>query len=244
MDEEQKRNIYQRVNEIRKEVHYVRKDKKVGEGGYLAVTHDAVTALTRESLIKHGVSLIPSLISSAVNPTGTTTAKGIPFIRYEAKYRFDVVNCDEPQDRFQLEIESHAIDQGDKAPGKALSYAKKYVVLKLLEIESGEEEEERDFQKAGKMLGGSIPKGVTPNADAGKYLTVEAKRKVEGFASDIIDCFAEEMEEQAFKIYEESGMDNEEKLFLWTFLDSKMRSSIKRQGAAKGNGNGTAATRQ
>jgi hypothetical protein len=44
---------------------------------------------------------------------------------------------------FSLVIEAHAIDQGDKAPGKALSYAKKYAVLKLLEIESGEGEEER-----------------------------------------------------------------------------------------------------
>jgi len=145
-------NIYQKINEVRKLVDYVQKDKRVGEGGYLAVTHDAVTALTRQHFIAQGVVIVPSLISSQTVLTGTATAKGIPFIRYEAKYRFDVVNADEPQDRFQVEIESHAMDQGDKAPGKALSYAKKYVVLKLLEIESGEEEEEREVQKPAEKI--------------------------------------------------------------------------------------------
>jgi hypothetical protein len=38
------------------------------------------------------------------------------------------------------------MDNADKAPGKALSYAKKYAVLKLFEIETGEDEESR-YQK-------------------------------------------------------------------------------------------------
>lgn len=226
-----KMNIYQRLNEVRKEVEFVKKEKRVGEGGYLAVTHDAVTALCRASLIKHGVVLVPSLVTSATVPTGTFTAKGVPYIRYEARYKFNVVNADAPEDCFSLELEAHALDQGDKAPGKALSYAKKYVVLKLLEIESGEEEEEREFQKSR----------ITPNSDAGKFLKKDEKQKVEGFASSIIDCYEAEMPEEGFKVYEEAGMTNEEKMFLWTFLDSKIRSSIKRQGEAKRKGNGNGA---
>jgi hypothetical protein len=221
-------NIYQRINEVRKAVAYVKKDKKVDGGGYMAVTHDAVTALAREHLITHGVVIVPSLVSSAVQQTGTTTAKGVPFIRYEARYMFNVVNADEPQDKFSLEIESHAIDQGDKAPGKALSYAKKYAVLKLLEIESGEEEEEREHQK---------PK-VTPNAGAGESLTSAQKEKVNRIAGEIIDWFEANNEENAFKVYEECGLDVEEKLFLWSFLGSKQRSTIKKMGEAK-KGNGT-----
>ncbi len=41
------------------------------------------------------------------------------------------------------------MDNADKAPGKALSYAKKYAVLKLFEIESGEDEESRFSDDAG-----------------------------------------------------------------------------------------------
>lgn len=220
-------NIYQRVNEVRKKVHYVRKDKKVGEGGgYMAVTHDAVTALAREHLIEQGVVIVPTLVGSQCVLTGTMTAKGIPFIRYEAKYRFNVVNADDPQDSFSLDIESHAMDQGDKAPGKALSYAKKYAVLKLLEIESGEEEEEREFQK---------PDKVTPNSGAMERLTKEEKARVEEAASSIIDCFEANMPDEAFKVYDEIKSDVE-KLGVWSFLDSKMRRSIKNTGEARRKG--------
>ena len=210
-------NIYQRINEVRKLVDFVKKDKRVGEGGYLAVTHDAVTALTRQHFISQGVVIVPSLVSSATVLTGTATAKGIPFIRYEARYRFDVVNADAPEDRFQVEIESHAMDQGDKAPGKALSYAKKYVVLKLLEIESGEEEEEREVQKVK----------ITPNAGARDALTKEQQRKVEELAGSVIDFFENGEPEKAYDTADKAHLDIEEKLFLWTFFDSKMRRKLK-----------------
>ena len=216
-------NIYQKLNEVRKAVDYVRKDKRVGEGGYLAVTHDAVTALTRQHFIKQGIVIVPNLLVSACVLTGTATAKGIPFIRYEARYRFDVVNADEPQDRFQVEIESHAMDQGDKAPGKALSYAKKYVVLKLLEIESGEEEEEREVQKVR----------ITPNAGAKDALNKEQRTKVEELAGSVIDWFENGEPEKGYEAAEQAKLDIEEKLFLWTFFDSKMRRKIKEIAAIK-----------
>jgi hypothetical protein len=213
-------NVLQRINEVRKAVAYVRKDKRVGEGGYLAVTHDNVTAETREHFIAHGVVIVPSLLSSAVVLTGTTTKNGVPFIRYEARYRFEVLNVDEPADKIVMELEAHAIDQGDKAPGKALSYAKKYAVLKLLEIESGEQEEDRSDQTA--------PKAIPANAGAGETLTGKQKSMLRDTATMIIDALAEERDVDAFG-YCESVTEVEEKLFLWSLLDSKQRRRIKEQ---------------
>lgn len=217
------RNIYQRLNEVRKKVDYVRKEKRVGEGGYLAVTHDQITALTRQHLIEHGILILPSLVSSMVSATGTFTAKGIPFIRYEARYRFQVVNMDDPQDKFEVEIESHAMDQGDKAPGKALSYAKKYAVLKLLEIESGEEEEERAFQRSK----------VTPAAGAEEAVKPERKEYINRLASTVIDCLEMNMPEEACKAISEANLEVEEKIWLWNgFLDSKQRALLKKTAEA------------
>lgn len=218
-------NVYQRINEIRKAVAYVRKDKRVGEGGYLAVSHDMVTAETREHFIAHGVVIVPSLVSSSTAPTGTMTKNNVPFIRYEARYRFDVVNVDEPTDRFQMEIEAHAIDQGDKAPGKALSYARKYCSLKLLEIESGEQEENRDDQKPAPAPTGAIP----ANAGAGDGLTEKAKSMVRDTAIEIVSALSEERDVDALGYYE-SVLENDEKLFLWSLLDSKQRRRLKEQG--------------
>lgn len=215
-------NVYQRVTKIREAVVYIQKDKKVEGGGYMAVTHDNVTALTREHFIKQGVVIVPAaVVQSAVKDTGTTTKNGTPFIRFEARYRFDVVNMDEPTDRFSIEIEAHALDQGDKAPGKALSYAKKYAVLKLLEIESGEEEEERQEQKPKESK-------VTPNAGAGDALTEKQRSMVRDTHTQVLDALAEERDMDAYALCE-SLTELEDKLYLWSLLDSKARSRIKAQ---------------
>jgi hypothetical protein len=214
-------NIYQRVSEIRKAVDFIRKDKKVE--GYMAVTHDAVTALTREHFIKHGVIIVPAaVVQSSVKDTGTQTSRGTPFIRFEARYRFDVVNADDPADKFSIEIEAHALDHGDKAPGKALSYAKKYAVLKLLEIESGEEEEERQEQHKPKES------KITPNAGAGDNLTAKQKSMIRDTQTQVTDALNEERDMDAYALCE-SITELEEKLYLWSLLDSKQRRRIKEQ---------------
>lgn len=138
----QPRNIYQRINEVRKKVHYAKKDKTVEGQGYKAVTHDAVTALLRNHLIDQGVLIVPRLISSAMLEVGKTQ-KGATIYRYEGKFEVDFINCDNPDDRITVPGEAHANDHSDKAPGKATSYATKYAMLKLFNIETGEDDEGR-----------------------------------------------------------------------------------------------------
>lgn len=135
-------NLFQKINEIRKAVDYIQKDKSVtaGAGGnYKAVTHDAVTGILRKHMIDHGVICVPSLVDSHSDPR----EEGAKQSRYRAKYKFDFINADKPDESISIVIEAHAMDNQDKAPGKAISYAKKYAVLKLFEIETGEDEESR-----------------------------------------------------------------------------------------------------
>lgn len=221
-------NIYQRVTKIREAVEYIRKDKKVES--YMAVTHDAVTALTREHFIANGVVIVPScIVQSAVKDTGTMTGKGTPFIRFEARYRFEVVNMDDPADKFCIEIEAHALDHGDKAPGKALSYAKKYAVMKLLEIESGEEEEERPEQK---------PKPAEAHKSVAREvwdgMTNEVKKKLTDISVLIVDYLNEGEDQRAFEYYTEQKekLDTDEQVALWSRLNSEQRATIKRLGEA------------
>lgn len=133
-------NIYQRINEVRKKINYIQKDKAVQ--GYKAVTHDAVTGQVRNALIEHGVVIIPRLVSSQTLDVGKTKS-GATIVRHEAVYDIDFVNMDDPADKFTARTEGHANDSGDKAPGKATSYATKYAILKVFNIETGENEESR-----------------------------------------------------------------------------------------------------
>lgn len=136
-------NLLQRLNAVRKAVKYIQKDKSVSTGGtgsYKAVTHDLVTAMTRDLLTEHGVLSFPSLVTSKMSPP--VKADGKQWL-YEATYDFEFCNMDDPADTKTVRIEAHANDNSDKAPGKALSYAKKYAILKILDIETGEDDESR-----------------------------------------------------------------------------------------------------
>ena len=142
-------NLFQRINAVRQAIKYVQKDKAVstGKGSYMAVTHDMVTAMVREHMIAQGIVCFPSLVTSTViQPPPVPGSERAPQLRYEATYDFTFVNIDDPSDRLIIRIEAHANDSGDKAPGKALSYGKKYAALKLFEIETGEDEESRVTQ--------------------------------------------------------------------------------------------------
>lgn len=133
-------NIYQRLNEVRKKVSYLQKKKEVQ--GYKVITHDEVTASIRDPFIKHGIITVPFQTDSNVVDVGRTKS-GATIIRYSGWYDIQFTNVDEPTDSVCVAIEAHAMDQGDKAPGKALSYAVKYAMLKILNIETGEDEEGR-----------------------------------------------------------------------------------------------------
>lgn len=139
-------NLFQRIIAVRKVAAYVQKDKTVstGQSSYKAVTHDAVIAVLRDAMNDHGIIAIPSLHSSttnepAVNADGTRAKQ----FRYDARFEVTFLNADNPEERETIYVEGHAMDNADKAPGKALSYAFKYALLKVFLLETGEDEESR-----------------------------------------------------------------------------------------------------
>lgn len=140
-------NIYKRVNAVMQEVEYIKKDATVQN--YLAVTHDNVIAQLRGSLINHGIVIVPSQIKGKLHEKSKKFDRGLKeeiidsMRMYEAKYKIKFVNMDDPKDFIAVDIESHALDNGDKAPGKALSYATKMALLKVFSIETGVNDESR-----------------------------------------------------------------------------------------------------
>lgn len=145
-------NLFQRINEVRKSIDYIKKDKTVsaGAGGnYMAVTHDMVTAMVRPHMIAQGIVCYPSFVhGETIQPPPKADGKDRQ-LRYEATYDFTFANIEDPKDCIVIRIQAHANDSGDKAPGKAISYAKKYAILKLFEIETGDDEESRNKEEGG-----------------------------------------------------------------------------------------------
>lgn len=78
---------------------------------------------------------------------------------------------------------------------------------------------------------------VTPTAGAEEALDSIQKNKVDAIASSIIDCFEawdiDKATVSVFSMIEQAKLDSEEKIYLWTFLDSKQRASLKKYADAK-----------
>lgn len=121
------KNIYQRLAAVMAKVDYVQKEKKQGMR-YSIVTHDAVTAKVRPALLAEGIVYHP--INIQHQQSGNRTEVGL-VVRF--------VNVDNPADFFDVPSLGYGIDDQDKGPGKAISYAVKYALLKTLGMETGDD---------------------------------------------------------------------------------------------------------
>lgn len=122
-----KLNIAQRINAAMADVDYVQKEKKQGMN-YSIVSHDAVTAKVRPILQKHGVVYYPRDMD--VKQDGNRTAACFN-VRFE--------NIDDRADYIDVATFGYGVDPQDKGPGKAMSYGVKYALLKVMGMETGDD---------------------------------------------------------------------------------------------------------
>lgn len=111
------------------EVDYIQKEKKQGMN-YTIVSHDAVTAKVRPVLLKHGIVYYPVRCEHKHEGNRAECSMSVRF-----------VNIDETTDFFDVPTFGYGIDTQDKGPGKAMSYAVKYALLKALGLETGDDPE-------------------------------------------------------------------------------------------------------
>ena len=139
------------------EVQYVQKDKSVSGGGanYKAVTHDQVVSVARASLVANGVMIFPNQISGEfiIKRDMNATPQPVKMGLYEGVYEINFVNIEDGNDKVTVTVHAHANDNGDKAPGKALTYATKSAILKVLCLETGENDESRVEQRDTNFIG-------------------------------------------------------------------------------------------
>lgn len=128
----QELSLAQRILKIMAEVEYIRKRPKAGLP-YPYVAHDDVSEALRGAFIKWGVVCLPSVVEERQEGN-----------RCVLKVSITLVNIDDPPDRISQAFVGHGVDPQDKGPGKALSYAVKIGLLKMLMIPTGERDIEQD----------------------------------------------------------------------------------------------------
>jgi hypothetical protein len=129
-------NIHQRINAVMNDCDYLQKKQaQQGKG----IKYDEVMAMIRALLIKHGIVIV--VRQKTMELVGGLEGKNQKV--YQGEYEMDLVNMDKPEEVVTHSAFAHGMDGGDKAPGKAHTYAVKIMLVKGFGIETGEDEESR-----------------------------------------------------------------------------------------------------
>lgn len=120
--------IFERILGIMRELDYIQKGPKSVNGQYRYASHDQVSAAIHPLLVKYGVVIIPSVEELRQEGNRTVVKLNVVF-----------VNAECPTDSFHSTHYGYGVDQSDKGPGKAISYAYKYALLKTFCLETGDD---------------------------------------------------------------------------------------------------------
>ena len=192
-----KLNIHQRLNAVMKKVDYVQKDKPTGMK-YSIVSHDKVTAKVRPELVEHGIHYYPCNMQYEQQGNRTQVQLDLRF-----------VNIDDKTDYIDVACLGFGCDNQDKGPGKAVSYAVKYGLLKALGLETGDDadldsvdhkEKEKENKQPFKPKDGEYHElAITVMPDR-----IESPEWLKDFIVDEIGLAKNDPDRNAFDVYKAS----------------------------------------
>jgi hypothetical protein len=171
------RNIAQRIAAVMGEVDYVQKEKKQGMN-YSIVSHDAVTAKVRPLLHKHGVVYYPRDFQPVQNGNRTEL---VFTVRFE--------NIDDRTDYIDVATMGYGVDSQDKGPGKAISYGVKYALLKVLGLETGDDPDTVQDDRADyRPVTGETPPNKRVKLDGPYTCPTQLKAAAKEFVRTLEGC--------------------------------------------------------
>lgn len=141
-------NLFQKMLAITSELKTVAKNLTVstGNASYRAVSEVDVLNAVSPLEEKHGVYSYPverSVVDFAdYEKEGKNGYKTLSrYLRIKTVYRF--VNVDNPSEFIDMTTFADGIDTGDKATGKAMTYADKYALMKAYKIKTGDDPDQQ-----------------------------------------------------------------------------------------------------
>lgn len=139
-----KMNLYEKMLNITNEIGVVNKNLKIAinsNTSYKAVSERDVLDEVKPLLNKYRVYCFPysrELLKEDVLVTATKWGdKPSLYFHYKTVTRF--INIDNTDEYIDIQSYSTGIDTGDKADGKAMTYADKYALMKTFMISTGDD---------------------------------------------------------------------------------------------------------
>lgn len=161
-----KMNIYEKMSLITEEIGVIEKGLVVPinkTNNYKAVSERDVLDGVKPIEKKYRVYSYPAkrevidrdALVKESEYNGNITKTNTLFMRIETTYRF--VNIDNPSEFIETTVYGDGLDTGDKAPGKAMTYADKYALMKAYKLSTGDDPDkeaspENGYEKATKKV--------------------------------------------------------------------------------------------
>ena len=158
LEEIKKLNIYEKLSLITEEIGVVEKGLNVQvtkTSSYKAVSERDILDAVKPIEKKYRVYSYPvkrevidrDVLVKESEYNGNTTKTNTLFMRIETTYRF--VNIDKPDEYIETIVYGDGLDTGDKAPGKASTYADKYALMKAYKISTGDDPDKEASPEKG-----------------------------------------------------------------------------------------------
>lgn len=134
-----KLNIFQRMLKAQTMIGTVAKNLTVETANrkYNAVCEKDILDAVKKVESECGIYSYPVERKVYENKVTTSNGKEQQWIRLEVNYRF--INIDDPNEFIDVKSYGDGVDMMDKAPGKAMTYADKYALMKAYKISTGDD---------------------------------------------------------------------------------------------------------
>ncbi len=187
-------NVYQKINEVKKEIKALSKDAETnGQGAYSYVSGSQILTAIKKKMEDIGLLFLPIETESrgwtTFEYTNSKGASKTDFV-VEGRITYEWINTDNPDDRQRVNFDYYG-QQNDisKAFGSALTYSERYLLLKSLGAPTDEDDPDNtteDKKGNGQQVGQAQPKLQS------KYSIIRDLAKSKNITSADIDKWLEQ----------------------------------------------------
>ena len=165
-------SIYEKIHQVMTDIQYLQKDGFVETGsgkGYKAMTDEKVASTLRPALLKARLVILPVSMETARTDEDITDKFGnVKKNRVtDCSVTYRIFDIDNPSDYVDVVSSGTGVDTQDKGIGKAMTYARKYMLLNSFLIPTGNDTDDisSDMYDA-QLYGKAEPPVEIPNVSA------------------------------------------------------------------------------
>lgn len=211
--------VYQAINRVQADLckQGIGKDSTNTFDNYKFRGIDAVYNALSPLLAKHGLCILPRVLGRACEERQSAKGGALFYVTVEAE--FDFV-CAEDGSKHTIKTFGEAMDRGDKATNKAMSAAYKYAAFQAFAIPTeGDNDADAHTHEP-------VAKSFRSSPTMGEMEALSPDEQI--YIRDLADEVKADSPEKAVERIEHEKLNDTQKMALWSLLDSKTRTAIKK----------------